>query len=48
MKRNYVIAALLAAALPSACLLAQQVNHDNKAAHANLYPPADIQWKMMS
>jgi quercetin dioxygenase-like cupin family protein len=45
MKRNYVISAILAAALPSACLLAQQVNHDNNIAHANLYPPADIQWK---
>jgi len=45
MKRNYVISAILAATLPSACLLAQQVNHDNTAAHANLYLPADIQWK---
>lgn len=46
MKRNHIIAALIAVALPFAWLFAQQQSvHDTKNPHANLYPPADIQWK---
>src|SRR5262245_6330271 len=42
MKWKYVVAAFLAAALPSVWLLAQQSSHD---AGAGLYPPSAIQWK---
>lgn len=45
MKRNHILAGLVAVVLPSAWLLAQQDTHDAKSVHANLYPPADIQWK---
>lgn len=45
MKQNYIIASIVAVALPCSLLLAQQATHDTKPAHANLYPPAEIQWK---
>jgi len=45
MKRRYLIAVIIAVALPSAWLVAQQATHDSKTAHANFYPPAEIQWK---
>ena len=45
MKPNPILAALVAVVLPSALLFAPEDTHDAKAAHANLYPPADIQWK---
>jgi quercetin dioxygenase-like cupin family protein len=50
MKREHLLLALLATSLPSALLRAQaphepKSTHDAKSAHANLYPPTDIQWK---
>src|SRR5262245_27975614 len=45
MNAKPVIAVLFAATLPTLLLLAQQVDHDPKGAHANLYSPAAIQWK---
>ena len=45
MKRNHILAGLVAVVLPSAWLLAQQDTHDAKSVHANLFPAADIQWK---
>jgi quercetin dioxygenase-like cupin family protein len=45
MKRNHILAALIAVVVPCANLLAQQDGHDAKTNHANLYPPAKIQWK---
>lgn len=46
MNRNYILAALIALVVPSAWLLAQQdARKDSNVAHANLYPPEDIQWK---
>ena len=45
MKRNHIIAVVIAVALPLAWLFAQQAAHDNKTAHASFYPPAEIQWK---
>jgi quercetin dioxygenase-like cupin family protein len=44
MNRKLITAAFLAA-LSSAVLFAQQAGHDTKNAHANLYPPASVQWK---
>lgn len=43
MKRNLIFAALLA--FPAALVFAQPGTHAPQAAHANLYPPASIQWK---
>ena len=45
MKRNHILAALVAVVLPSALVFALEGTHDAKPTHANLYPPADIQWK---
>ena len=51
MKAPSAIILAVGIALPSAWLLAQQSTPDHKssadgdAAHANLYPPAEIQWK---
>ena len=45
MKRNYVITALIALAVPSAWLLAQHSEHEAKSEHASFYPPSEIQWK---
>ncbi|MDB6151348.1 MAG: hypothetical protein JWQ44_2796 [Chthoniobacter sp.] len=45
MKSKLILAGVLAVALPSALLLAQQVSHGAKTAHANLHPPTEIQWK---
>jgi quercetin dioxygenase-like cupin family protein len=45
MKRNPVLAAFAAVVLPSAWLIAEPAAHEAEAAHANLYPPADIEWK---
>ena len=45
MKRNHILAALSAVVVPSAFVLAQQGARDAKSTHANLYPPAKIQWK---
>ena len=45
MKRNQIIAAIIAMAAPSVWLFAQQTTHDAGTAHASFYPPADIQWK---
>jgi quercetin dioxygenase-like cupin family protein len=44
MKRNHVLA-LIAVVLPAAWLSAQESAAEPGPAHANLYPPADIQWK---
>ncbi|MHA3773987.1 cupin domain-containing protein [Verrucomicrobiota bacterium sgz303538] len=45
MKRNWILAVLFALAWPSTLMVAQQATHDEKAPHASLYTPADIQWK---
>ena len=45
MKRNHILAALVAVVLPSTLLFAPEDTHDAKPTHANLYPPAEIQWK---
>ena len=45
MKRNLLLASLVTVVLPSAWLLAQPEAHEAEAAHANFYPPADIEWK---
>src|SRR3990170_837744 len=43
--KHILPSALVAIALASVLVVAQQNAHDDKSAHANLYPPADIQWK---
>ena len=45
MNQKHIIAAIVALVLAPALLLAQQATHDTKSAHANFYPPAEIQWK---
>ncbi len=45
MKRNHFLTILISIVVPSALLLAQQGAHDAKSTQANLYPPANIQWK---
>jgi len=45
MKRNHLIAAIIAMALPSVLLFAQQATHDTRMAQASFYSPAEIQWK---
>jgi len=45
MKPNHILATLVAVVLPSALLFAPEDTHDAKPTHANLYPPAEIQWK---
>jgi quercetin dioxygenase-like cupin family protein len=45
MKRISILVALTAVALPSVRIAGQEGAHGTMTAHANLYAPADIQWK---
>ena len=45
MNQKHIVTAIVAVVVTSALLLAQQATHDTQTAHANLYPPAEIQWK---
>src|SRR5688572_10884966 len=45
MKQIHMLLASLGLALPCMLLIGQQNSHESTSAHANLYPPAEIQWK---
>ena len=45
MNQKHIVTAIVAVVVTSALLLAQQATHDTQTAHANLDPPAEIQWK---
>lgn len=45
MKRNQILAAIIAVTLPSSLLLAQQGTPEAASSHGELHRAADIQWK---